>query len=101
MTEYSPRPGTVRSKLGREEIEEPCTRKSTGSGASPVLGAFARFRNMTSLTGPFSAAYSALQIFAASVLEAARTAAGSRPAPAIMPRRETLRLMLFLLFTRG
>jgi len=26
ITEYSPRPGTVRSKLGRDEIDEPWTR---------------------------------------------------------------------------
>ena len=35
--EYSPRPGTVRSKLDSAEIDDPCTRNSTGRAASPGL----------------------------------------------------------------
>src|SRR5258708_37179089 len=62
ITEYSPRPGTVRSKLVRDEFDDPCTRNRTGSGASPALGAPARLRNIFSETLPFLAQYSLLQI---------------------------------------
>src|SRR5579871_2403195 len=64
MIEYSPCPGTVRSKLDREDTDEPCTRKSTGSGFCPAFGAPGRLRNMYSETSPFLAQYSLLQIFA-------------------------------------
>jgi hypothetical protein len=60
MSEYSPLPGTVRSKVGLAEIDEPWTRKSTGSGRSPALGAPVRLRYMARETSPFLAAYSAL-----------------------------------------
>src|SRR5216683_6071953 len=62
MTEYSPCLGTVRSKLGRDETEEPCTRNSTGSGLSPGFGAPTRLRKRLRETGPFLAQYSPLQI---------------------------------------
>src|SRR5689334_3953415 len=92
ITEYSPRPGTVRSKLVREELEEPCTRNRTGSGGSPALGAPARLRNMFSETLPFLAQYSLLQILTDApdlvVAPCARFVSNPMPAPAITPRRE-------------
>ena len=38
ITEYSPWPGTVRSKLVRDEFEEPWTRNRTGRAGSAALG---------------------------------------------------------------
>src|SRR5258708_36468628 len=78
MNEYSPRPGTVRSKLERDELDEPWTSTSTGRGASPGFGAPARLRHRLSLTAPFCAQYSALQIGSAAVVCVA-SAAGARP----------------------
>ena len=46
ISEYSPAPGTVRSKLERAESDEPCTRNSTGSGFCPGAGAARRLRYM-------------------------------------------------------
>ena len=63
MNEYSPLPATVRSKLGLAEIDEPCTRTSTGRGFSPRFGAPARLRYIASVTSPFLAWYSAFQDF--------------------------------------
>src|SRR5450755_5075222 len=62
ISEYSPRPGTVKSN-DVEDMEDPCTRKSTGSAALPVCGAPTRLRNIYSLISPFCAQYSLLQIF--------------------------------------
>src|SRR5215469_6178973 len=95
ITEYSPRaaiPGTVRSKLLREEIEEPCTRNKTGN-ASPALGAPIRLRNRLSDTSPLlpvlCAVYSLLQMGVSLAFTHADEAA--RPAPAITLRRVTER----------
>src|SRR5579863_7047266 len=93
ITEYSPRPGTVTSKLLREEMEEPCTRNSTGrAGVSPALGGLERLRNRLSETSPFLAMYSLLQILAEALVGAAnsRGAAAARAAPATILRREIL-----------
>src|ERR1700687_4097447 len=87
ITEYSPCPGTVRSKLGRDEIEDPCTRKSTGSGGSPARGAAMRLRNMASETEPFLAVYSALQILGAAEFLVCAIAVEAATAPAIISRR--------------
>src|ERR1700722_3947138 len=38
IMEYSPRPGTVKSKPA-EEVEDPCTRNKTGSADFPACGA--------------------------------------------------------------
>src|SRR5262245_57365059 len=62
MSEYSPLSGTIRSKLVRAELEEPCTRKRTGSGGFPGCGAAERLRQRLSRTSPFFAQYSLLQI---------------------------------------
>src|ERR1700674_5531179 len=71
MSEYSPLPGTARSKLVRAELEEPCTKKRAGSGGSPACGAPTRLRQRLRVTSPFPspflAQYSPLQIGAASV----------------------------------
>src|ERR1700730_4603992 len=61
MSEYSPFPGTIRSKLVRAELEEPCTRKRTGSAEAPGWGAIARLRHRLSFTSSFVAQYSPLQ----------------------------------------
>src|SRR5262249_29986082 len=58
MSEYSSRPGTLRSYDARAEFEEPCTRNRIGSGVSPVLGAPTRLRQRLSATSPFLAQYS-------------------------------------------
>src|SRR5437773_11832267 len=78
MSEYSPRPGTVRSKLGRDEIDEPCTRTRTGNAGAPAFGWPRRFRYMESETARFLAQYSQLQI---SPVEADRGGAGASLAP--------------------
>src|SRR5882672_11058409 len=62
ISEYSPLPGTVRSKLGFAEREEPWTRKSTGRARSPAFGRPLRLRYNARETSPFFAAYSALHI---------------------------------------
>src|SRR6516164_2016623 len=71
MSEYSPLSGTARSKLVRAELDEPCTRNRTGSGASPAFGAPMRLRQRLRLTSPFSvfflAQYSPLQTGASDV----------------------------------
>src|SRR5271170_4823375 len=80
ITEYSPWPATVRSKLGRAEIEEPWTRNKTGSGVSSFFGAPARLRNRLSETLPFLVQYSLLQTGA----DAARVVRPeSKPTPAL------------------
>src|SRR3954470_4659355 len=61
IIEYSPCPGTLRSKP-REVTDEPCTKNSTGRGDSPALGAPRRLRNIHSGTSPFLAQYSLLQM---------------------------------------
>src|SRR5258708_19702234 len=84
MSESSVRlPGTVRSKLGRAEMDEPCTRNSTGRGGSPACGRPARLRKRLSETSAFFAQYSELQIGpAAAGGPAAETgAAASKPRP--------------------
>src|SRR6185312_8902898 len=64
MKEYSPfSGGTFRSKLVRDDVDDPCTRNSTGSAADPAFGALMRLRNMFSFTAPFCAQYSLLHIF--------------------------------------
>src|SRR5262245_45208892 len=85
MVEYSPRPGTARSELGRAEFDEPCTSNRTGSGGSPALGSPMRLRQRLSATSPFLAQYSLLQIApdaaacgAAPLVPAAGSAASAR-----------------------
>src|SRR5712691_11177141 len=92
ITEYSPWPGGVRSKLVRDEFEDPCTRNRTGSGASPALGAPGRLRNMFSETLPFLAQYSLLQIFedAPDLVVAACARFVSNPAPKPIPAPATI-----------
>src|SRR3954452_3947699 len=84
MTEYSPLPGTSRSKV-REVTDEPCTKNTTGRDGSPGLRAPSRLRHSHSGTSPFLAQYSLLQI-ASSAASASR--AGKAPAnvPAARPR---------------
>src|ERR1700692_4436310 len=87
MTEYSPWPGTVRSKV-RDVTDEPCTKNSTGREGSPALGAPTRLRNIHRGTSPFFAQYSLLQISPPSEV-AASAAGGGRAAarpPAMRPR---------------
>src|SRR5205814_8203365 len=59
--ESSPLPGPVRPKVGRDDTDEPCTRKTTGLGGSDFSGAPLRLRNMYSFTSPLCAQYSAVQ----------------------------------------
>src|SRR5262245_17571933 len=98
MSEYSPLPDTVRSYDERAEFDEPCTRKRTGSAASPGVGAPMRLRQRLSATSPFLAQYSALQIapslgcaMPAPVLCARAGAADTSPAP--RPRLAPLRMV--------
>src|SRR6266481_741915 len=96
MSEYSPRPGTVRSYDERAEFDEPCTRNRIGSGVSPVLGVPTRLRQRLSATSPFLAQYSALQITPslpspAPVLCACAVKADASPAPT--PRLAPLRIV--------
>src|SRR2546423_1657512 len=86
MSEYSvPLPGTARSKLGRAEMDEPCTRNSTGRGGSPVCGRPARLRKRLSETSPFFAQYSELQIGPDAAGWPTAGAAASRPSPRPAP----------------
>src|SRR5689334_4005088 len=105
MSEYSPAPGTLRSKLGRAETDEPWTRNSTGRDGSPLDGAAMRLRNSDSDTVPFFAQYSALQSGRSGCISggaaaratrgdganagAAANAPSPRPARVISARRET------------
>src|SRR4029077_16943947 len=50
-------------------MDDPCTRKSTGSAGFPTSGAPARFRYIHSLMSPFCAQYSLLQIFSSTALD--------------------------------
>ena len=61
MTEYSPLPGTCRSKT-RDVTDEPWTKNTTGRAGSPVFGAPTRLRYIQSGMSPFLAQYSPLQI---------------------------------------
>src|SRR5258708_7024298 len=95
MSEYSvPLPGTARSKLGRAEMDEPCTRNSTGRGGSPACGRPARLRKRLSETSPFFAQYSELQIgpdaagWTAAETGAPASRPSPRPAPLIRERRD-------------
>src|SRR5690349_9676942 len=63
MMEYSPSPGVARSKLDREEIDDPCTINRTGNELRPRGGGPTRLRNKASFTFPFMAQYSDCQIF--------------------------------------
>src|SRR5229473_1857865 len=97
MSEYSPRPGTVRSYDERAEFEEPCTRNRSGSGGSPALGAPTRLRQRLSATSPFLAQYSALQIApslacAAPAAEICACAVKADTSPAPTPRLAPLRM---------
>src|SRR5262249_16970681 len=96
MSEYSPRPGTVRSYDERAEFEEPCTRSRIGSGVSPALGAPTRLRQRLSATSPFLAQYSPLQIGASLPSPAAVLCAcppRAKPSPAPPPRLAPLRIV--------
>src|SRR3954454_13588056 len=79
MIEYSPLPGTLRSKP-REVTDEPWTKNSTGRGGSPALGAPSRLRNIHNGTSPFLAQYSLLQISPASDGAAPGLCANAAPA---------------------
>src|ERR1700689_4800570 len=87
ITEYSPRPTTARSKLGREEIEEPWTRNRTGSGGSLFFGELARLRKRLSGVSPFLVQYSLLQRGAVAA-RVVRPESKPAPAPAIKLRRD-------------
>jgi hypothetical protein len=102
MSEYSPLPSTARSKLGRAESDEPCTRKSTGRDGSAGSGAPIRLRQRLRLISPvgvlFLAQYSALQIAPSSsprepsfcaFAAAAMNAPAPSPAPLSSVRRAT------------
>src|ERR1700682_5549304 len=85
MIEYSPCPGTVRSKP-LELTDEPWTKNSTGRDGSPALGAPSRLRNIHSGTSPFFAQYSLLQISVAADSAAPGLCADAGPAsPATTP----------------
>src|SRR3569833_843312 len=86
MTEYSPFPGTSRSKV-REVTDDPCTKNTTGRDGSPGLGAPSRLRHNHSNTPPFLAQYSLLQIASSAALasrdgKAPASVAAARPRPA-------------------
>src|SRR5437868_5829849 len=99
MSEYSPLPGTARSKLVRAELEEPCTRNSTGNDGSPAFGAPTRLRHRLSLTSPFSPAFSAqyspfqiaASLVAAEVSAAPTGKASPTPAPSVAALRSVRR----------
>src|SRR5437868_3308950 len=92
MTEYSPLPGTLRSNT-RDDIDEPCTKNTTGRAGSPAFGAPNRLRNIHKGTSPFLAQYSLLQIsppspaLCAGELSASAPAIRPRPAPLMSVRR--------------
>src|SRR3990172_4188612 len=48
MTEESGRPGTVRSKVGWEAIDEPCTKSTVPLGVVPAGGGFCHRNSLTS-----------------------------------------------------
>src|SRR6476619_5091332 len=85
MNEYSPLPGTARSKLVRAELDEPCTRNRTGSGGSPDFGAADRLRQRFRRTSPFFAQYSLLQIGASAFDAFVSSATAHEWAPCINP----------------
>src|SRR5689334_3403897 len=91
MAENSSPPGTARSNEVRAELDEPCTRNSTGSGLSPGFGAPTRLRQRLSLVPPLLAQYSALQISPSVVVVAAEARRDTRliPAPIRTVRRAT------------
>src|SRR6185369_2782020 len=84
IIEYSPWPGVSRSKI-RHVTEEPCTRKRTGRGDSPGLGAPSRLRNIQRGTSPFLAQYSALQMSLVAAVWAGAETPENRPAPTPNP----------------
>src|SRR3954463_14182239 len=85
MIEYSPLPGTVRSKP-RDVTDEPWTKNTTGRAGSPALGAPIRLRNIHNGISPFLVQYSLLQISPPSVGIAVAACAGIAPiAPAATP----------------
>src|ERR1700761_6644932 len=61
MIEYSPWPGTLRSKP-REVTDEPWTKNNTGRDGSPGFGSPTRLRNIHKGISPFFAQYFRLQI---------------------------------------
>src|SRR5687768_7610255 len=48
ITDESGRPGTVRSKVGCEAMDEPCTKRIVPFGVCPVGGAFCHRNSFTS-----------------------------------------------------
>src|ERR1700681_3302140 len=89
ITEYSPRPGTLRSNT-LEVTDEPWTKNTTGRAGSPVLGAPTRLRYIHKGISPFLAQYSLLQIsppsepaaLAPGVGNALASPPATRPSPA-------------------
>src|SRR5258708_22262386 len=96
MSEYSPRPGTVRSYDERAEFDEPCTRNRIGSGFRRVWGVPPRSGQRWRATSPFWARYPALQSAPSlppppPVLCACAVKADASPAPT--PRLAPLRIV--------
>src|ERR1700730_7870778 len=110
MTEYSPRPGTLRSNT-LEVTDEPWTKNTTGRAGSPALGAPARLRYIQSGTSPFFAQYSLLQISPPSTAAALVPGAGSElasppatrpsPAPLMTVRRASGRSNFSMIFSQS
>src|SRR5687767_12782154 len=48
MTDESGRPGTCRSKVGCDAIEEPCTKRTVPFGVAPDGGDFCQRKSLTS-----------------------------------------------------
>src|ERR1700730_8755732 len=108
MTEYSPWPGTLISKV-REETDEPCTKNTTGREGSPAFGAPSRLRYIHKGISPFLAQYSLLQISSPSAVAATAPGVGSAsasppatspsPAPLMTARRASGRSRFVMIFS--